>query len=218
MVARVGAVGRRAALTPPPIERVEISGCVIDLSAATASRDGVVAALTAREVELVRWLSARPARSRRAASSCNTCGACRRRARRVRSASRSRRSPRSSSAIRHRRRSSCPCAAAIAGANSYKRLTFASLRWWYAEPRQPLSPVRCARPSLYWHVDLDAALAEARRTPAGAVARLLGRLDEEHSANSRCFAACSIPSRASIGCCASASCCTGNRCARCRKR
>ncbi len=58
MVARVGAVGRRAALTPPPIERVEISGCVIDLSAATASRDGVVAALTAREVELVRWLSA----------------------------------------------------------------------------------------------------------------------------------------------------------------
>jgi DNA-binding response OmpR family regulator len=60
MVARVGAVGRRAALTPAPIERVEISGCAIDLSAATATRDGVTTALTAREVELVRWLSARP--------------------------------------------------------------------------------------------------------------------------------------------------------------
>jgi DNA-binding response OmpR family regulator len=60
MVARVGAVGRRAALTPSPIERVEISGCTIDLSAATATRDGVTTALTAREVELVRWLSARP--------------------------------------------------------------------------------------------------------------------------------------------------------------
>jgi DNA-binding response OmpR family regulator len=60
MVARVGAVGRRAALTPAPIERVEIAGCTIDLSAATASRDGAITALTAREVELVRWLSARP--------------------------------------------------------------------------------------------------------------------------------------------------------------
>jgi DNA-binding response OmpR family regulator len=60
MVARVGAVGRRAALTPAPIERVEIAGCTIDLSAATATRDSVTTALTAREVELVRWLSARP--------------------------------------------------------------------------------------------------------------------------------------------------------------
>ena len=60
MVARVGAVGRRAALTPAPIERVEIAGCTIDLSAATATRAGVTTALTAREVELVRWLSARP--------------------------------------------------------------------------------------------------------------------------------------------------------------
>ncbi|HEY1548040.1 MAG TPA: response regulator transcription factor [Kofleriaceae bacterium] len=60
MVARVGAVGRRAALTPAPIERVEIVGCTIDLSAATATRDGATTALTTREVELVRWLSARP--------------------------------------------------------------------------------------------------------------------------------------------------------------
>jgi DNA-binding response OmpR family regulator len=59
MIARVGAVGRRAALTPPPVERIELDGCTIDLSAATATRDGVVAALTAREVELVRWLAGR---------------------------------------------------------------------------------------------------------------------------------------------------------------
>jgi hypothetical protein len=42
---------------------------------------------------------------------------------------------------------------------------------------------------LYWHVDLDAALAEARRTKRPVLSlRLLGRLDEEHScANSRLF-------------------------------
>ncbi|HEY3806484.1 MAG TPA: response regulator transcription factor [Kofleriaceae bacterium] len=59
MVARVGAVGRRAALTPPPAERIELDGCTIDLSAATATRDGAITALTAREVELVRWLAGR---------------------------------------------------------------------------------------------------------------------------------------------------------------
>jgi len=57
MVARVGAVGRRAALTPPPAERVELDGCAIDLSAAIAEREGRAIALTAREVELVRWLA-----------------------------------------------------------------------------------------------------------------------------------------------------------------
>ncbi|HEY1812182.1 MAG TPA: response regulator transcription factor [Kofleriaceae bacterium] len=59
MVARVGAVGRRAALTPPPVERIELDGCTIDLSAATATRGATVTALTAREVELVRWLAGR---------------------------------------------------------------------------------------------------------------------------------------------------------------
>jgi hypothetical protein len=42
---------------------------------------------------------------------------------------------------------------------------------------------------LYWFTDLDAALAEARRTKRPVLSlRLLGRLDEEHScANSRLF-------------------------------
>ena len=57
MIARVGSVGRRAALSPAPAERVELDGCAIDLSAATAQRDGVAIALTPREVELVRWLA-----------------------------------------------------------------------------------------------------------------------------------------------------------------
>ena len=57
MVARVSSVGRRAALTPAPAERVELDGCAIDLSAATAQRDGRTIALTAHEVELVRWLA-----------------------------------------------------------------------------------------------------------------------------------------------------------------
>ena len=59
IAARVGAAGRRAALVPPDPERVECDGCTIDLSAATAERGGEVVALTAREVELVRWLARR---------------------------------------------------------------------------------------------------------------------------------------------------------------
>jgi DNA-binding response OmpR family regulator len=57
IAARVGAVGRRAAMTPPAIERIASDGCTIDLSAATAERDGSTIALTTREVEIVRWLS-----------------------------------------------------------------------------------------------------------------------------------------------------------------
>jgi two-component system OmpR family response regulator len=57
MMARVGAVGRRAALTPPATERVELDGCAIDLSAAIATRDGQATPLTPREVEIVRWLA-----------------------------------------------------------------------------------------------------------------------------------------------------------------
>ena len=57
MMARVGAAGRRAAMTPPAAELVVVDGCMIDLSAATASRDGRVTQLTAREVEIVRWLA-----------------------------------------------------------------------------------------------------------------------------------------------------------------
>jgi DNA-binding response OmpR family regulator len=58
MVARVGAVGRRAARTPRPSEQLAIDGCVIDLAAAVAVRDpSQPIALTAREVEIVRWLA-----------------------------------------------------------------------------------------------------------------------------------------------------------------
>ena len=57
IAARVGAVGRRAAMTPPPVDRVVGDGCVIDLSAGVATRDGASVVLTPREVEIVRWLA-----------------------------------------------------------------------------------------------------------------------------------------------------------------
>lgn len=57
MVARVGAAGRRAALVPRPPDTLAADGCTIDLAAATATRDGRTVALTAREVDLVRWLA-----------------------------------------------------------------------------------------------------------------------------------------------------------------
>jgi len=58
MVARVGAAGRRAAMTPPPPERIVADGCTIDLTASTATR-GVSIELTTREVEIIRWLATR---------------------------------------------------------------------------------------------------------------------------------------------------------------
>jgi DNA-binding response OmpR family regulator len=57
IAARVGAAGRRAAAVPRAPERVAIDGCTIDLSAATAERDGRAVALTPLELALVRWLS-----------------------------------------------------------------------------------------------------------------------------------------------------------------
>jgi DNA-binding response OmpR family regulator len=57
IAARVGAAGRRAAAVPRHPERVAIDGCTIDLSAATASRDGRTIALTPLELSLVRWLA-----------------------------------------------------------------------------------------------------------------------------------------------------------------
>jgi DNA-binding response OmpR family regulator len=56
MVARVGAAGRRAAMVPK-LERIEVDGCTIDLTAATATRDGRVCELTKLELDLVRWLA-----------------------------------------------------------------------------------------------------------------------------------------------------------------
>lgn len=56
VAARVGAAGRRAAMMPRPSEIIEIDGCTIDLSAATATRDDV-RALTVREIEIIRYLA-----------------------------------------------------------------------------------------------------------------------------------------------------------------
>lgn len=54
---RVGAAGRRAAMIPPAPELVTVDGCTVDLSASTATRDGVSVELTTREVEIVRYLA-----------------------------------------------------------------------------------------------------------------------------------------------------------------
>ncbi len=54
---RFDAAGRRAAMIPRDPERLVADGCVIDLSAAIAVRDGVEVELTKKEVALVRWLS-----------------------------------------------------------------------------------------------------------------------------------------------------------------
>jgi len=51
MAARVGAVVRRE--VP---DRIDAGGCVVDLGALTATREGRTSALTPREVEIVRWL------------------------------------------------------------------------------------------------------------------------------------------------------------------
>lgn len=54
---RFDAAGRRAAMIPRDPETVVADGCTIDLSASTASRDGVAVDLTKKEVDVVRWLS-----------------------------------------------------------------------------------------------------------------------------------------------------------------
>ncbi len=56
MAARVGALGRRAALVPEEPEQIEADGCVIDLPAARITRSGRSQRLSPREVELLRWL------------------------------------------------------------------------------------------------------------------------------------------------------------------
>jgi len=56
LAARVGALGRRAALVPAEPEAVEADGCVIDLARASAARGTAAERLTAREVAILRWL------------------------------------------------------------------------------------------------------------------------------------------------------------------
>lgn len=56
IAARSVAAVRRSARIPKDAEVIEVDGCTIDLHAATATRDDHVHALTAREIEIVRWL------------------------------------------------------------------------------------------------------------------------------------------------------------------
>ena len=57
MVARVGAVARRAAP-----DAIDADGCTLDLAGHTATRDGRATPLTAREIEIVRYLHRNRAR------------------------------------------------------------------------------------------------------------------------------------------------------------
>ncbi len=56
LLARVEALGRRAAAAPAEPEMIEVEGCSIDLGRCTVERNGVKAPLTAREVGILRWL------------------------------------------------------------------------------------------------------------------------------------------------------------------
>jgi DNA-binding response OmpR family regulator len=56
MAARVGALGRRAALVPEAPRTLEADGCTIDLASARAVRAGREIKLTAREVSVIAWL------------------------------------------------------------------------------------------------------------------------------------------------------------------
>ena len=108
-----------------------IDGCTIDLTAATATRDGARIALTTREVEIVRWLAAHAGQVVVARRAAPARLARRRRQRDARGRRRDRRAAREARARSGgARRSSCRCAAlAIAGAEPYKRLTRRRLRW-----------------------------------------------------------------------------------------
>jgi DNA-binding response OmpR family regulator len=56
LLARIEALRRRASMAPADAERVEIDGCLLDLSRCTMHRDGAAVALTAREAGILRWL------------------------------------------------------------------------------------------------------------------------------------------------------------------
>lgn len=56
LLARVEALGRRAASIPSEPEELEIEDMVIDLGKCTLARGGETIPLTAREVGLIRWL------------------------------------------------------------------------------------------------------------------------------------------------------------------
>ena len=61
LLARVAALGRRMP-TGEDVERIEVDGCVLDLSRCRVEREGVTEELTAREVGIVRYLHRNRAR------------------------------------------------------------------------------------------------------------------------------------------------------------
>ena len=62
VAARVGVAGRRAAMMPRPSETIAIDGCMIDLSASVAQRDGIVHELTCARSRSSATSHATPAR------------------------------------------------------------------------------------------------------------------------------------------------------------
>ena len=63
LLARIDALGRRAAATPAEPEVVEADGCVLDLGRLTARRGDETASLTPREAGILRWLHRQQARA-----------------------------------------------------------------------------------------------------------------------------------------------------------
>jgi DNA-binding response OmpR family regulator len=63
LLARINALGRRAASAPTEPEIVEADGCSIDLGRLQASRGDTAVALTPREAGILRWLHRHRARA-----------------------------------------------------------------------------------------------------------------------------------------------------------
>jgi len=63
LLARVDALGRRAAAAPAEPEVIEADGCVLDLGRLSARRDDGVINLTPREAGILRWLHRQRARA-----------------------------------------------------------------------------------------------------------------------------------------------------------
>jgi len=63
LLARIEAIERRARRTPADPEIIEVDGCELDLGHCVARRGGEEAALTAREVGILRWLYRHRSRS-----------------------------------------------------------------------------------------------------------------------------------------------------------
>ena len=63
LLARIDALGRRAAASPAEPEVIEADGCVLDLGRLSARRGDEVVALTPRETGILRWLHRQRARA-----------------------------------------------------------------------------------------------------------------------------------------------------------